>query len=130
MNTFIYNIIMGLSRSNYRLFFLTFPHFLESSAINPHYFYAQERKNRHDKAIKKREYTYLNRNALCELGDHIEGFVVVNKSFISKGGVCWFEMNVNLSSLKRLRECLWRKPRVRHVWEPTPACAGWTGPAC
>lgn len=31
-------------------------------------------------------------------------------------------MNVNLSSLKRLRECLWRKPRVRHVWEPTPAC--------
>ena len=31
-------------------------------------------------------------------------------------------MNVNLSSLKRLRECLWRKPRVRPVREPTPAC--------
>ena len=45
MNTFIYNIIMGLSRSNYRLFFFTFPHFSESSAINPYYFYTQERKN-------------------------------------------------------------------------------------
>lgn len=45
MNTFIYNIIMGLSRSNYRLFFFYFSPFSESSAINPHYFYAQERKN-------------------------------------------------------------------------------------
>lgn len=31
-------------------------------------------------------------------------------------------MNVNLSSLERLRECLWRKPRVRRVWAPIPAC--------
>ena len=31
-------------------------------------------------------------------------------------------MNVNLSSLKRLRECLWRKSSVRHMWGPTPAC--------
>lgn len=39
-------------------------------------------------------------------------------------------MNVNLSSLKRLRECLWRKPRVRHIWEPLQPALWWTRPEC